>query len=46
MLSTGWLSQQLRGDLSIRDASAERTPDLIEERIEFLERAIRAIDLE
>ena len=45
-LVRGWLSQQLRGDLSIRGASGERTPDLVEKRIEFLERAIRAIDLE
>ncbi len=45
-LVRGWLSQQLRGDLSIRDASGERTPDLVGKRIEFLERAIRAIDLE
>ena len=45
-LVRGWLSQQLRGDLSIRGASGERTPDLIAERIEFLENAIKAIDLE
>jgi len=45
-LVRGWLSQQLEADLSIRDAGAGRTPDLIVKRIEFLERAIRAIDLE
>ena len=45
-LVRGWLSQQLRGDLSVRDASAGQTPDLVEKRIKFLERAIRAIDLE
>jgi len=45
-LVRGWLSQQLRGDLSIRDASGERTPDLVGKRIEFLEKTIRTIDLE
>jgi len=42
----GWLSLQLQGDLSIVAASqGEIRPDL-ERRIEFLEQAIRAIDLE
>lgn len=46
-LTRGWLLEQLRGDLSIRDASsAQRTPELILQRIELLETAIRAIDLE
>jgi hypothetical protein len=42
----GWLSQQLRNDQSIRDASKERTPQKIRDRIAFVEKAIRAIDLE
>jgi hypothetical protein len=42
----GWLSEKLRGDQSIRDASKERTPQKIKDRIAFLEKAIRAIDLE
>jgi hypothetical protein len=42
----GWLSEKLRGDQSIRDASKEGTPQKIKDRITFLEKAIRAIDLE
>ena len=42
----GWLRQQLSGDTSIRDASGEKTPRAIVDRIAFLEKAIRAIDLE
>ena len=42
----GWLSEQLRADRSIRDASREKTPRNIMDRIAFLEKAIRAIDLE
>jgi hypothetical protein len=42
----GWLSQQLSGDRSIANSSqGDVHPDL-ERRIEFLEQAIRAIDLE
>jgi hypothetical protein len=42
----GWLSEKLRGDQSIRDTSKEKTPQKIKDRIAFLEKAIRAIDLE
>ena len=42
----GWLSQVLSADSSIRDASKEGTPQKIKERISFVEKAIRAIDLE
>ena len=42
----GWLSQQLRGDRSIADASHGKVSPELERRIDFLERAIRAIDLE
>jgi len=42
----GWLSYQLQGDMSIFEASGELTPKPVMERIEFLKRAIRAIDLE
>jgi hypothetical protein len=41
----GWLGYQLEGDRSIL-AAAEQTPDEVRQRIEFLEQAIRAIDLE
>ncbi len=40
----GWLSMQLQGDLSIVDTGA--APPAIVERVEFLENAIRALDLE
>lgn len=42
----GWLMQQLLGDLSIAEANPGDIPPRIEQRIEFLQRAIRAIDLE
>ena len=42
----GWLSQQLEGDISILEANKERTPREVKERIEFLKKAIRTIDLE
>lgn len=42
----GWLSEQLRVDSSIRDASKDNTPQKIKDRIVFLEKAIRTIDLE
>ncbi len=42
----GWLSWQLEGDRSILAAAGSETPDKVRERIEFLEQAIRAIDLE
>ncbi|MFO1491367.1 MAG: hypothetical protein U1F77_07460 [Kiritimatiellia bacterium] len=42
----GWLSQQLAADRSLRDANKERTPKPVLDRIDFLQKAIRAIDLE
>ena len=39
-------SYQLEGDLSIVNAAKEHTPNTVTERIEFLNEAIRAIDLE
>ena len=42
----GWLGEQLRADSSIRDAGKGNTPQNIKDRIAFLEKAIRAIDLE
>ena len=42
----GWLSMQLAGDRSIANARGDATPRHIQERIDFLEQAIRAIDLE
>ena len=42
----GWLAYQLQGDLSIRAANKDQTPDPVNTRIEFLQKAIRALDLE
>jgi hypothetical protein len=42
----GWLSYQLQGNMSILDTTKDRTPDKVKERISFLKKAIRAIDLE
>ena len=42
----GWLSQQLRGDMSILAGAKERTSNVVKERIVFLQKAIRALDLE
>lgn len=42
----GWLDMQLRGDRSIAEASQGQVSPEISQRIEFLEKAIRAIDLE
>ena len=42
----GWLSLQRQGDLSILDASGSEANPEIQARVEFLEKAIRAIDLE
>jgi hypothetical protein len=42
----GWLMYQLQGDMSILQASqGQRQPD-ISARVDFIQRAIRAIDLE
>lgn len=42
----GWLALQLQGDLSIQSASGDQTPGHITTRIELIQEAIRAIDLE
>jgi len=42
----GWLGLQLEGDRSIAASSQDDVSPEIERRIEFLEQAIRAIDLE
>jgi hypothetical protein len=42
----GWLTFQLEGDRSILAAAGEQAPHEVRERIIFLEKAIRAIDLE
>jgi len=42
----GWLAFQLQGDMSIVEASRGRVPEYVSTRIRFLNRAIRAIDLE
>ena len=42
----GWLSMQLEGDRSILAASGDDANPEIAARVDFLERAIRAIDLE
>lgn len=42
----GWLGLQLEGDRSIAEASRDELSPKIEQRIQFLEQAIRAIDLD
>ena len=42
----GWLVYQRQGDMSIAAASRGQAPKHIRARIRFLDRAIRAIDLE
>lgn len=42
----GWLAYQLQGDMSIVDASRGQAPEHVSTRIRFLNRAIRALDLE
>jgi hypothetical protein len=42
----GWLAYQRQGDLSIVGASRGQAPEHIRARIRFLNRAIRALDLE
>lgn len=42
----GWLAHQLQGDRSIAAASRGQVPEEVGARIRFIERAIRAIDLE
>lgn len=42
----GWLGLQLQGDTSILDASEPGSRPAVEARVDFLRRAIRAIDLE
>ena len=46
VLVRGWLTQELRGDQSILDASRGKPRPKLEARIAFLRKAIRAIDLE
>jgi hypothetical protein len=42
----GWLMYQLQGDKSILDARQEQAPNTIKARVDFIQQAIRAIDLE
>jgi len=42
----GWLMMQLQGDMSILDANQGEVRPEIRARVEFLNKAIRAIDLE
>jgi len=42
----GWLAYQLAGDRSILEAGNAPEQDEVEARIDFVEKAIRAIDLE
>lgn len=42
----GWLSMQLAGDRSIANAQGASVSSKVRARIAFLEKAIRAIDLE
>jgi hypothetical protein len=42
----GWLMYQLQGDMSILQASQEQPLETIRARIDLIQQAIRAIDLE
>jgi hypothetical protein len=42
----GWLSYQLQADQSLVEAHRGKAPEPITQRVEFLRRAIRAVDLE
>ena len=42
----GWLAMQLQADLGIVEASRGNAPASVAGRVEFLQQAIRAIDLE
>lgn len=42
----GWLQYQLDGDKSILKSAGEQTPIDVIQRVQFLEKAIRALDLE
>jgi len=42
----GWLMYQLQGDMSILQASQGQVSDAIRVRIDFIQQAMRAIDLE
>ena len=42
----GWLMYQLQGDMSILQASQGQAHDTIRARVDFIQQAIRAIDLE
>ena len=46
VLVRGWIVEKLRGDQSIATVMGDEMPPELEKRIEFLEKAIRAIDLE
>jgi hypothetical protein len=42
----GWLMYQLRGDMSLLETTHDLNQDALRVRIAFIQRAIRAIDLE
>jgi hypothetical protein len=42
----GWLMYQLQGDISILQASQGQSQETIRVRVDFIQQAIRAIDLE
>ena len=42
----GWLAMQLQADIGIVEASGANVPASVASRVEFLQQAIRAIDLE
>ena len=42
----GWLMYQLQGDMSILQASQGQAQDAIRARVDFIQQAIRTIDLE
>ncbi len=46
VMTRGWLAERLRADQSVLDATRGPAPPELLDRVEFLRRAIRRIDLE
>jgi hypothetical protein len=46
VMTRGWLAYQLQADQSIRSARKDRTPKAITDRIAFLKKAMRRLDME
>ncbi len=46
VMTRGWLLERLRADRSVLDAAGDAAPPHLAARVEFLQQAIRRIDLE